>query len=132
VEQREASLERLPRGMRDAVAEVLEPGEQVVAAWTTRGLGANALICTPTRALIAKRQFISWSVAAFPYPEVASVEVLEGRPGSAAQLILVPPEPETPLRALETKALLPLDEVARIVLDVVGSDARRQPSAVAG
>jgi isopropylmalate/homocitrate/citramalate synthase len=36
------------------------------------------------------------------------------------------------LRALETKALLPLDEVARIVLDVVGSDARRQPSAVAG
>jgi hypothetical protein len=96
VERGEASLERLPRGMRDAVAEVLEPGEEIVAVWTTRGLGANALVCTPARALIAKRQFISWSVAAFPYPEIASVEVIEGRPGSAAQLILVPPEPETP------------------------------------
>jgi isopropylmalate/homocitrate/citramalate synthase len=34
-------------------------------------------------------------------------------------------------RALETKALLPLEEVARIVLDVMGSDAEREPSAVA-
>jgi hypothetical protein len=96
VERGEASLERLPRGMRDAVAEVLEPDEEIVALWTTRGLGANALICTPTQALIAKRQFISWSVAAFPYPEIASVEVIEGRPGAAAQLILVPPPPATP------------------------------------
>lgn len=96
MEQGEASLERLPRGMRDAVAEVLEPGEQVVAAWTTRGLGANALVCTPVRALIAKRQFVSWSVAAFPYREIASVEVIEGRPGAAAQLMLVPPAPAIP------------------------------------
>ena len=34
-------------------------------------------------------------------------------------------------RALQTKALLPLDEVARIILDVVGPDAKRQPTAVA-
>jgi hypothetical protein len=31
VEQGEASLERMPRGMRDAVAEVLEPDEEIVA-----------------------------------------------------------------------------------------------------
>lgn len=96
MERGEATLERLPRGMRDAVAEVLEPGEEIVAVWTTRGLGANALVCTPARALIAKRQLVRWSVAAFPYPEIASVEVIEGRPGAAAQLMLVPPQPETP------------------------------------
>jgi hypothetical protein len=96
VEQGEASLERLPRGMRDAVGEVLETGETIIALWTTRGLGANALICTPVRALIAKRQLISWSVAAFPYTEIASVEVIEGRPGSAAQLVLVPPPSAAP------------------------------------
>jgi hypothetical protein len=96
VEQGEPSLDRLPRGMRDAVAEVLEPGEEIVAVWTTRGLGANALICTPARALIAKRQLVAWSVAAFPYAEIASVEVIEGRPGAAAQLMLVPPTPATP------------------------------------
>jgi isopropylmalate/homocitrate/citramalate synthase len=35
-------------------------------------------------------------------------------------------------RALNTKALLPLEEVARIVLDVLGSEAQREPSGVAG
>jgi hypothetical protein len=96
VEQGEASLDRLPRGMRYAVAEALEPSEEIVAVWTTRGLGANALICTPARALIAKRQLVAWSVASFPYPDIASVEVIEGRPGAAAQLMLVPPPPCTP------------------------------------
>jgi hypothetical protein len=96
VERGEATLERLPRGMRDAVAEVLEPEEEIVAVWTTRGLGANALVCTPERALIAKRRLVRWSVAAFPYAEIASVEVIEGRPGAAAQLMLVPPQPPTP------------------------------------
>jgi hypothetical protein len=96
VEQGEASLERLPRGMRDAVAAVLEPDERIVVLWTTRGLGANALICTPARALIAKRRLVSWSVAVFPYAEIAAVEVIEGRPGSAAQLMLVPPPPDEP------------------------------------
>jgi hypothetical protein len=38
VEQGDASLERLPRVMRDAVAEALEPNERIVALWTTRGL----------------------------------------------------------------------------------------------
>jgi hypothetical protein len=96
VEHGGASLEQLPRGMRDAVAEVLEPGEGIVVLWSTRGLGANALVCTPTRALIAKRALTRWSVATFPYPEIASVDVIEGRPGSAAQLILVPPTPANP------------------------------------
>ena len=36
------------------------------------------------------------------------------------------------LRALETKALLPLDEVARIILEVVGPEASRERTAVAG
>jgi hypothetical protein len=96
VEQGEATLERLPGGMRAAVEEVLEPGEEIMALWTTRGLGANALICTPTRALIAKRRLVAWSVAAIPYPKIASVEVIEGRPGAAAQLMLVPPPSDTP------------------------------------
>jgi hypothetical protein len=82
--------------MRDAVAAILEPGEEIVAVWTTRGLGANALVCSPKRALIAKRRLVRWSVAAFPYAEIASVEVIEGRPGAAAQLMLVPPPPPTP------------------------------------
>jgi hypothetical protein len=82
--------------MRDAVEDVLEPEEAIVAVWTTRGLGANALVCTPARALIVKRQLVTWSVAEFPYAEIASVEVIEGRPGSAAQLILVPPPPVDP------------------------------------
>jgi hypothetical protein len=99
VEQGEASLERLPRGMRDAVAEVLETGETIVGLWTTRGLGANALVCTPTRALIAKRQLARWSVGVFPYRDIASVELIEGRPGAATQLVLVPPEPEAPPKA---------------------------------
>ena len=34
------------------------------------------------------------------------------------------------LRALETKALLPLDEVARTILEVVGPDAKRERAAV--
>jgi hypothetical protein len=87
----------MPRGMRAAIEDALQPGEEIVAVWTTRGLGANALVCTYARALIAKRaELIRWSVAAFPYSEIASVEVIEGRPGAAAQLVLVPPEPETP------------------------------------
>jgi hypothetical protein len=96
VEEARPELDRLPRGMRDTVSDVLEPGEEIVAVWTTRGLGANALVCTPARALIAKRQLVRWSVGAFPYPDIAAVEVIEGRPGSAAQLLLVPPPPATP------------------------------------
>jgi hypothetical protein len=93
----EGTLDPLPRGMRGAIEEALEPGEEIVAVWSTRGLGANALVCTSTRALIAKRaELIRWSVAAFSYSEIAAVEVVDGRPGAAAQLVLVPPEPEAP------------------------------------
>jgi hypothetical protein len=92
-----SELKGLPRGMRDAVLAALGPDERIVAVWSTRGIGANALVCTSTRALTAKRtELIRWSVAAFPYPEIASVEVIEGRPGAAAQLMIVPPEPRTP------------------------------------
>lgn len=93
----EGTLDTLPRGMRGAIEEALEPGEEIVAVWSTRGLGANALVCTSARALIAKRaELIRWSVAAFPYSEIAAVELDDGRPGAAAQLVLVPPEPEAP------------------------------------
>ena len=65
--------------MRDDVLAALGPDERIVAVWSTRGIGANALVCTSTRALTAKRtELIRWSVAAFPYPEIASVEVIEG------------------------------------------------------
>lgn len=99
MEEARPELDALPRGMRAAVLEVLEPGEDIVGVWTTRGIGANALICTAVRALIAKRaELIHWSVAAFPYSEIASVEVIEGRPGAAAQVVLMPPTPEAPPR----------------------------------
>jgi hypothetical protein len=92
-------LDPLPRGMRGAIEEALEAGEEIVAVWSTRGLGANALVCTSTRALVAKRaELIRWSVATFPYSEIAAVEVIDGRPGGAVQLVLVPPEPEAPPR----------------------------------
>ncbi len=77
--------------MRAAVADVLDPGEELVGVWTTRGFGANAILCTPSRALIAKRtELIRWSVAAFPYSELESVQVYGSRPGAAAQVELVP------------------------------------------
>jgi hypothetical protein len=77
--------------MRDAIEATLEPGEEVTAVWSTRGLGANALVCGTTRALIAKRRALrGWTVAAFPYSEIASVESIEGRPGGAVQVVLVP------------------------------------------
>jgi hypothetical protein len=77
--------------MRAAVEEVLDPGEVIVGVWTTRGFGANALVCAATRALIAKRaELIRWSVATFQYADIDSVDVHSGRPGAAAQIELVP------------------------------------------
>jgi hypothetical protein len=91
-------LSSLPRRMAAAVDEVLEAGELLVDVWSTRGIGANALVCAAERALIAKRRLTSWTVGSFPYAEIASVELIEGRPGSAVQLVLhgieaEPPEP---------------------------------------
>jgi hypothetical protein len=78
---------------------VLTPGEELLAVWSTRGFGANALICTPGRALISKRpDHIRWSVGVFPYAELAGVEMLDSRPG-ATQVELqarVAAEPERP------------------------------------
>jgi hypothetical protein len=83
--------------MRGALEEALEPDEQIVGVWATRGIGANALVCAPTRALIAKRIGLGrWSVRAFPYSEIASVEMVQGRPGAAVQVALVPVTPAEP------------------------------------
>jgi hypothetical protein len=85
------ALDELPRAMRSAVEEVLEPGEEIVGVWATRGIGANALVCAPTRALISKRVGLRrWSVHAFPYTDIDSVEMVQGRPGAAVQVALVP------------------------------------------
>lgn len=78
----EATLDRLPKGMRQAVEEVLKPGEQLLAIWNTRGYGANALICAADRALIAKRPLLRWTVGVYPYAEIESVEMLDSRPGA--------------------------------------------------
>jgi hypothetical protein len=86
-------LERLPRGMREAIEATLAPGEPVVEVFGTRGFGANALVCTPTRALISKRTVLRWSVGVFPYSEIDSVEMIEGRPGAAVQVELRPRDP---------------------------------------
>jgi hypothetical protein len=84
------ALGRLPRGMRSAVEDVLEPGEELLAVWKTRGFGANALVCTSERALISKRpDHIHWSVGVYPYAEIESVEMLDSRPG-ATQVELRP------------------------------------------
>jgi hypothetical protein len=86
--------------MRRAIEQTLEPGEEILGVWTTRGPGANALVCAPARALISKRFVLGrWSVGAFPYSEIDSVEVIQGRPGAAVQVVLVPPEPDTPKKS---------------------------------
>jgi hypothetical protein len=84
-------LDGLRAGMRRAIEESLEPGEEIVGVWATRGFGTNALVCTRARALIAKRtELIHWSVGEFPYSRISSVEVIEGRPGAAVQVVLRP------------------------------------------
>ncbi len=91
------ALDRLPRGMRAAIEEALELGEEVLEVWSTRGFGANALVCTPTRALISKRtELLRWTVGVFPYSGIASVEIFDGRPGAAVQVALAPLEPDSP------------------------------------
>ncbi len=94
-----SSLDGLPGGMRRAVEGVLTYGEQLLAVWVTRGLGANALVCASERVLIAKRtDLINWTVAAYPYAELAAASMLESRPG-ATQVELEPrhaPEPSAP------------------------------------
>ena len=85
--------------MRRAVEGALAPGEQLLAVWKTRGFGANALICAPERALVAKRaDLINWTVAAYPYAELAAASMLDSRPG-ATQVELEPrdaPRPSAP------------------------------------
>jgi hypothetical protein len=81
--------------MRQAVEQVMGPDEALLGVWTTRGLGANALVCTSRRALVAKRaELVRWSVGSFPYGEIDSVEVWQGRPGSAVQVEIVQPQPQ--------------------------------------
>jgi hypothetical protein len=84
------ALDRLPRGMREALETELAPSEEIRAVWNTRGLGANALVCTSERALIAKRPSLTrWTVGIYPYSELAGVEMLDARPG-ATQVELKP------------------------------------------
>jgi hypothetical protein len=84
----------MPSGMRVAIEEVLGPGEHIVQTWSTRGLGANALVCAATRALIAKRaDLVHWSATSFPYSELAKAEILDGRPLAAVQMELIPRNP---------------------------------------
>jgi hypothetical protein len=69
--------------MRRAVEGVLAPGEQLLGVWKTRGFGANALICASERALVVKRtDMIHWTVAVYPYRELATVSMLDSRPGA--------------------------------------------------
>ena len=89
------TFDRMPRGMRGALEEALEPGEEILKVWSTRGLGANALVCAAERALISKRtDLIHWSVGAFPYSDLGSVEILDGRPLAAVQVELAPRHPD--------------------------------------
>jgi hypothetical protein len=83
--------------MREAVEATLRPGESIRAVWSTRGLGANALICTDDRALICKRasDLMHWAVSVYPYETIASVGALDGRPG-ATQVELKPLSSEAP------------------------------------
>lgn len=93
----DTSLDGLPRGMRAAVEDALGPDEGIHAVWSTRGIGANALVCTGDRALISKRapDLVRWAVGVYPYETVAAVVILDGRPGST-QVELEPLAPESP------------------------------------
>jgi hypothetical protein len=95
----EPTLDRLPRGMRETLEDVLEPGEELLAVWSTRGYGANALVCAAERALISKRtDLLHWSVGAYRYADIGSVVMLDSRPG-ATQVELEPivsDAPQTP------------------------------------
>jgi hypothetical protein len=94
VEDSESAFERMPEGMRRAIEAVLEPGERILEVWSTRGPGANALVCAADRALISKRtDLIHWSVGAFPYSELRAAEMLDGRPLAAVQVELAPRDP---------------------------------------
>jgi hypothetical protein len=96
VQASEVTLDRLPRGMREAVEGVLEPEEMLLAVWSTRGYGANALVCAAERALIAKRtDLVHWTVGAYRYADIASVVMLDSRPG-ATQVELEPLPSEAP------------------------------------
>ena len=94
----DTTLDGLPGGMRAAVEEALRPDEGLRAVWSTRGLGANALVCTKDRALIAKRapDLVRWAVGVYPYDTLASVVILDGRPG-ATQVELEPFAADAPV-----------------------------------
>ena len=92
-----AAFERMPGGMRRAIEGMLDPSERILEVWSTRGPGANALVCAEERALISKRtDLIHWSVGAFPYSELRAAEMLDGRPLGAVQVELVAREPGPP------------------------------------
>jgi hypothetical protein len=94
VQDPDSVFDRMAPGIRRAIEEALEPGEEIVQAWSTRGLGANALVCAAKRALIAKRtDLVHWSVAAFRYSELGKAEILDGRPLAAVQVELAPRNP---------------------------------------
>jgi len=95
VQDPDPAFDRMPRGMRGAIEAALEPGEEILQVWSTRGLGANALVCAATRVLISKRtDLIHWSVGAFPYSDLGSAEILDGRPLAAVQVELAPRHPD--------------------------------------
>jgi hypothetical protein len=84
-------LGSLPGGARKAVQASLPSGEKVVACWTTRGPGANALVATESRALLVKKApeaFTSWSTASFAYRDLQIVRTTFGRFGNASEIHL--------------------------------------------
>jgi hypothetical protein len=101
VEGGDSAFDRMPAGMRAVIEDTLDPGERILEAWITRGLGANALVCADERALISKRaDMVHWSVASFRYAELGKPEILDGRPLAATQVELVPRVPAPPSKQL--------------------------------
>lgn len=63
--------------------------EHLVAAWSSRGAGANALVCTNRRALVAKRPgFVQWMVSGYELSAIDNVNVSWGRFGNATVIHL--------------------------------------------
>lgn len=71
---------RMNASMRDAIERTLAHHEEIEHIWTTRGIGANALVVTGTRVLIVKKSgnFLSWQVHTMPSSALSGASFKRG------------------------------------------------------
>lgn len=74
------ALGDLPRATRKALERTFGADETIVGAWRGMRLpfGTDALVCTPTRAIIVKRAGFNMQANAFKYSDIRAVHVTWG------------------------------------------------------